>query len=62
MIRWTHVIATALVIAVPALGQTPDQRHLTAFETETNAAAGAGFLAFVSLAAGLSMARTLAAA
>src|SRR5207248_332901 len=45
-----------------ALGQTPDQRHLAAFESEPNAAAGPGLLAFVPLAAGLAVARAFAAA
>jgi hypothetical protein len=45
-----------------ALGQTPDERHLTAFESQTNAAAGTRFLAFVPFAAGLAMAGALTGA
>src|SRR3954454_4025196 len=43
-----------------ALRQTPNERHLPAFEAETNAAAGTRFLAFVAFAAGLAVARAFA--
>ena len=45
-----------------ALGQAADEGHLAAFEAEPDAAAGAGLLAFVALAAGLAVAGAFAAA
>ena len=44
-----------------ALGQTPNQRHLAAFESESNAAAGARLLALVALAARLAVTGAFAA-
>ena len=38
------------------------ERHLTTFESRPDRPAGAGFLAFMSLAGGLPVPRTLAAA
>jgi len=43
-----------------ALRQTPDQRHLSALKSETNAAARARFLTFVAFAARLAVAGTFA--
>jgi hypothetical protein len=45
-----------------ALRETPDQRHLAAFEAEPDAAAGTGFLPFVTPPAGLAMAGAFATA
>src|ERR1041384_7439767 len=44
-----------------ALRQTPNERHLAAFKSETNAAARARLLAFVTFAARLSVTGTFAA-
>ena len=44
------------------LRQTPDQRHLAAFESEAETAARARLLPFVALAARLAVAGTFAAA
>src|SRR4051812_14657848 len=44
-----------------ALRQTPDERHLAAFESEPDAAARARLLALVTLAAGLAVAGAFAA-
>src|SRR4051794_19539816 len=44
-----------------ALRQTPDQRHLTAFKPEPDAAARTRLLALVAFAAGLAVAGALAA-
>ena len=44
-----------------ALGNAADEGHLTALEAKANAAAGAGFLTFVALAAGFAMAGALTA-
>src|SRR5579862_1389716 len=49
-------------IVEAALGQAADEGHLAAFEPEADAAAGTGFLAFVSLAARLAVAGALSAA
>jgi hypothetical protein len=38
--------------------QPPNQRHLSAFESEPDAAAGTRFLSFMTLAAGLSVSGT----
>ena len=51
-----------LRVVETALGQTADEGHLAAFETEADAAAGAGLLALVALAAGLAVAGAFAAA
>jgi hypothetical protein len=48
-------------IVESAFWQTPDQRHLSAFESETNAAARARFLTFVAFAARFSVTGTFAA-
>jgi len=40
------------------LGQTPDERHLTAFESRTNGTARSGLLALVTFAGSLSLAGT----
>ena len=45
-----------------ALGDASNERHLTTLETETDAAAGAGFLALVAFAAGFAVAGAFAAA
>jgi hypothetical protein len=42
--------------------QSPNQRHLAAFEPEPNAAAGARFLSFVTFAACFSVPGTFTAA
>ena len=42
-------------IIEPALGDAPDQRHLTAFETNANGTARAGRLTFASAAAGFAV-------
>src|ERR1700726_1736683 len=44
-----------------ALGQTPDERHLTAFESKTNAPARARLLTFMAFAAGFSVTGAFAA-
>src|SRR5216684_4206120 len=44
------------------LGQSPNERHLPTFESESNAAAGACLLSFMTFAARLSVSRTFAAA
>src|SRR5207244_12367212 len=44
-----------------ALRQTPNQRHLSAFEPETNAAARPRLVTFVAFAAGFSVTRAFAA-
>ena len=49
-------------IVEPALRNAPNERHLAALEAETNAAAAAGLLSFVTLAAGLPVATALATA
>jgi hypothetical protein len=38
-----------------ALGQTPNERHLSTFESKTNAAARARLLTFMAFAAGFSV-------
>src|SRR6266576_2647630 len=43
-------------------GQSPNERHLPTFESESNATAGARFLSFMTFAARLSVSRTFAAA
>src|SRR5262249_37447629 len=43
------------------LGQSPDQRHLSTFESETKTSARAGLLPFVPFAAGFAVARAFAA-
>ncbi len=50
-----------LRVVETALGQATDEGHLAALKAETDAAAGAGFLALVALAAGLAVAAALAA-
>src|SRR5437762_6583960 len=45
-----------------ALGQSPDQRHLPAFESETEASARSRLLTFVAFAAGFAVAGTLTTA
>src|SRR6266699_2000149 len=48
-------------IVEPALWQSPDQRHLPAFESEPDAAARTRFLSLMTLAACLSMPGTFTA-
>src|SRR5437868_3302552 len=45
-----------------ALGQSPNQRHLPAFKSETEASARSRLLPLVALAAGFAVPRTFAAA
>src|SRR5581483_11871541 len=50
-------IARAVARVVkPALGNAPDQRHLTAFEPDANRTAGAGGLALAAASAGFAVA------
>jgi hypothetical protein len=42
-------------VAKAALWQSPNQRHLAAFEPEPNAAAGARFLSLVTFTAGFAV-------
>src|ERR1700730_617303 len=44
------------------LGQSPNERHLPTFESESNTATGARFLSFVTFATRLSVSGTFAAA
>ena len=46
----------------PRFRQTADEWHLAALETEADGTAGAGLLAFVSLAGGLALAGAFALA
>src|ERR1700730_16900167 len=48
-------------VVKPALGQPTDQRHLPAFKSKPNAAAGAGLLSFVTFAARLTVSGAFAA-
>src|SRR5699024_9898261 len=56
-LRQTHFGAVSSDLrAKSVLGQTPLQRHLTAFETDLVIATGTGFLAFVTPCRGLAKA------
>src|SRR5438105_777725 len=55
------VLLESSIIESP-LGQSPNQWHLAAFESEPKAAAGARFLAFVTLTARFAVTRTFSTA